>query len=54
MTLTGEALKEMKDTGRKAGLVPDVGSLFKRKTSTKQKNTPKTQQIFHEELKAEA
>lgn len=49
MTLTGKALKEMKDIGRKAGLVPDVGSLFKTKNpSTKQKNTPQTQQIFHE------
>lgn len=37
MTLTGKALKKMKDIGRKAGVVPDVGSLFKTKTLNKTK-----------------
>lgn len=41
MTLTGKALREMKDIGRKAGIVPDVGSLFKTKKNQK---TNKTQQ----------
>lgn len=31
MTLTGRALKKVKDTGTKAGIVPDIGSLFKTK-----------------------
>lgn len=54
MTLTGKALKKMKDIGRKASVVPDVGSLFKTKTLNKSKKTsPKTQQIFHEALKAD-
>lgn len=44
----------MKDIGRKAGIVPDVGSLFKTKGPQQEKNKPpKTQQIFHEELMAE-
>lgn len=38
MTLTGKALKKMKDIGRKASVVPDVGSLFKTKTLNKSKN----------------
>jgi len=35
MTLTGKALKKIKDIGRKAGVVPDIGSLFKTKNKTK-------------------
>lgn len=42
MTLTGKALKEMKDIGRKAGIVPDVGSLFK--TKNPQQKKPQTTQ----------
>lgn len=40
MTLTGKALREMKDIGRKAGVVPDVGSLFKTKKPQKTEKTP--------------
>lgn len=47
MTLTGKALKEMKDTGRKAGIVPDVGSLFKTKNPQENKKThPKLNRSF--------
>lgn len=35
MTLTGRALKKVKDIGTKAGFVPDIGSLFKTKNKTK-------------------
>lgn len=37
MTLTGKALQKMKDIGRKAGIVPDVGSLFKTKGPQQEK-----------------
>lgn len=48
MTLTGKALKEMKDIGRKAGIVPDVGSLFKTKSPQQEKkpNHPKPSRSF--------
>lgn len=29
MTLTGKALKKIKGIGRRAGIVPDAGNLFK-------------------------
>lgn len=47
MTLTGKALKEMKDIGRKAGGVPDVGSLFKTKNPQQNKKAhPKPNRSF--------
>lgn len=42
MTLTGKALKKIKDIGRKAGIVPDIGSLFKINNETNK--------VFQEEL----
>lgn len=42
MTLTGKALKKIKDIGRKAGIVRDIGSLFKTKNKTKRSSFRKS------------
>lgn len=47
MTLTGKALKEMKDIGRKDGVVLDVGSLFQTKNPQQNKKPhPKPSRSF--------